>query len=429
MRNRRINAAAAVVGVMAVLAVCGAAYGAWKITGKAVNVLTTPTFSNRIEEEYQVPSHVNPGQKVDKIVNVKNDGTTDSYVRVMVTKAFGTRNENGEFVKEDGLDPELIQVEYSSSGWTLRDDGYWYYTDVLKAGETTGEPLLKGYQLSEKADNRYKNKEGEILVTMESIQAGEKAMENLWGVKEEELGITPYVSGQAESATQVVLEANHQLSVKADKTDLFVNFKNLLPGCSRTQTVQITNKDSKSAALFLRAEAADQEYTSAADLEKVQTLLQKYARIKVMQGEKLLYEGPADGNLTGKGLSMAKDISLGSFDAGKSEKLTVTLSVDPAMDNSYQSLIGKVNWIFTASGEDGSGQESGNGGSGGNGSESGSGSASGWGNSAGKVGPKTGDDTPIMPLIFLLGISVLAAATVLLGEISGRMESRGRRLR
>lgn len=37
------------------------------------------------------------------------------------------------------------------------------------------------YYLSEKADNRYKNKEARILINMESIQAEGGEMETIWG--------------------------------------------------------------------------------------------------------------------------------------------------------------------------------------------------------------------------------------------------------
>ena len=51
---------------------------------------------------------------------------------------------------------------------------------------------------------------------------------------------------------------------------------------------------------------------------------------------------------------MKNNISLGKIKAGNTKKLTVTLAVAPNMDNRYQKLTGKVKWVFTAVGEDGS---------------------------------------------------------------------------
>ena len=163
-------------GVM--LITCTAA-GAWKISGRSKNVLTTASFSNRIIEEYQIPDHVDPGQKVSKIVNVKNTGTRDSFIRLRITGLLGTRNSEDQLVVDPSLDPAMIQMEFNTEKWKYLEDGYWYYADILKPGETTKEPLLKSYQLRKEADNRYKGKDGEILVELESIQASSTALEDL----------------------------------------------------------------------------------------------------------------------------------------------------------------------------------------------------------------------------------------------------------
>ena len=44
--------------------------------------------------------------------------------------------------------------------------------------------------------------------------------------------------------------------------------------------------------------------------------------------------------------------SLGDFQSGTEKNMTVKLSVSPEMDNQYLDLLGKVRWVFTASGED-----------------------------------------------------------------------------
>ena len=64
---------------------------------------------------------------------------------------------------------------------------------------------------------------------------------------------------------------------------------------------------------------------------------------------KVLYHGTVDGNLTKKGWSMKKDISLGEFKPGAGKNLIVKLSLSEEMDNEYQELLGKVKWVFSAS--------------------------------------------------------------------------------
>ena len=57
-----------------------------------------------------------------------------------------------------------------------------------------------------------------------------------------------------------------------------------------------------------------------------------------------------DGNVTGAGWSMKENISLGDFAAGEGKSLVVKLSLSEEMDNQYQSLLGRVNWVFSAQG-------------------------------------------------------------------------------
>ena len=103
--------------------VCAGVLGYWKITGSTGNILTMSSFKNQIEEEYHAPAHVDPGQTVDKVVNVKNTGTADSMVRVRIKKMFGETREDGTFVPDDSLDPDMIQIRCNTGhhayGWQV----------------------------------------------------------------------------------------------------------------------------------------------------------------------------------------------------------------------------------------------------------------------------------------------------------------------
>lgn len=114
------------------------------------------------------------------------------------------------------------------------------------------------YYLSEKADNRYKNKEARILINMESIQAEGGEMETIWGKKERDLGIF-YQPCTCETVTSVIFGENQKLKIGGETTDLFANFKNLTPGCTRSQTIRITNSSQIPVQMYLRAELAEQE--------------------------------------------------------------------------------------------------------------------------------------------------------------------------
>ena len=83
--------------------------------------------------------------------------------------------------------------------------------------------------------------------------------------------------------------------------------------------------------MSLRAETAKQTKYSKKNLELIQKLLTNYAKIEILENNKVLYHGTVDGNLTKKGWSMKKDISLGEFKPGAGKNLIVKLSLSEEM--------------------------------------------------------------------------------------------------
>lgn len=354
----------------------------WTVTGTSINILTSAAYRADIEEEYEIPPHVSPGTAIDKTVNIVNSGNVDMLVRVKVEKKFGTRQTDGNLQEEPELNPELIEIAYNQNYWKYKD-GYWYYTEILKAGKRTREPLFEKYQVSALADDPYKGKDAEIIVIMESVQAEGDGV-SLWGIKKEDLGIS-YRSEMSDTVTGVVYAGEEKgfLFSNSD-TDLFSNFKNLLPGCARTQKIRLENTSSEKAELFLQAEAADQGEMSEAEKELVMKLLSEYVEITVEQKGNLLYQGAVGGKM---------DVTLGTLEAGEKQDLIVKLTVDPKMEHEMQLLCGKVQWNFLAKGDDAP-------------------------IVSGTV-PKTADQTPVKALLVLLTIS--AAWMILLWYQKGML--------
>lgn len=400
--------------IAGLLLAAGSALAAWNVSEYAINLLSMNSYKNAIEENYDQPDHVDPGQKVVKEVYIKNEGNVDSFVRVKIRRAFGVKNETGDFTEDPQLDPGMIEIHYNTDFWKLEEDGYWYYKDVLRAGKSTQKPLMDSYYLSEKADNRYKNKEARIIVNLESIQAETGEMETVWGKKEKDLGIT-YQPCTCETVTSVVFDQEHRLLIGGESTDLFANFKNLQPGCSRSQTIRLSNTSDGRIQMYLHAETAEQE---GENLELIQKLLTRYAVIEVRENDNVIYQGTVDGNLTGNGWTMKKDIDLGSFLPGQGRNLVVKLSLDENMDNEYEELLGKVKWVFSARGKEDASNENGGGAddrnSSGNRRE-----YDNWGNgtaaekgeiyASAAASPKTGDETKI----FAKWVVLFAALTVM----------------
>lgn len=334
-----------------VLSLTAAVFGSWSVPGNTINYLTMSSYQTRIVEKYQVPEYVNPSDEIVKVVYIENTGTVDTLVRVSVEKVFGTTQADGTFLRDETLDPDMIEIRYHDDWWEKKEDGYFYYKEILKAGTRTKEPLLESYRLSEKADNRYRKKDARIIISMESVQAEGDGI-SLWDMTWEELGIARPSQGENRETAVHYLGKETGFDITRTQTDLFASFKNLLPGCARTQKVTIANDSGMQTELFLRAEATDQKTGNLQQAAMVQKLLNQYGKIRITGEQGVLYEGPVSGNLSGTGGSMRYNISLGQFASGEKKELRITLSLDPAMDNHYQDLTGRVRWVFTAVGED-----------------------------------------------------------------------------
>ena len=81
-----------------------------------------------------------PGKKYNEAISVKNSGTIDTFVRVIITKSW--QNEEGE--KNTELSPDLIELNFlTDNGWQVAKDQsttertVLYYTKAVTAGDTT----------------------------------------------------------------------------------------------------------------------------------------------------------------------------------------------------------------------------------------------------------------------------------------------------
>ena len=81
-----------------------------------------------------------PGKKYNEAISVKNSGTIDTFVRVIITKSW--QDEEGK--KNTELSPELIELNFlTDNGWLVADAQstkertVLYYTKAVAAGDTT----------------------------------------------------------------------------------------------------------------------------------------------------------------------------------------------------------------------------------------------------------------------------------------------------
>ena len=134
-------------------------------------------------------------------------------------------------------------------------------------------------------------------------------------------------------------------------SDLFDNFKGVMPGDVLEQKIIVTNKtdDCDYVKIYMRAVAHDEvknplseTVADATDIVSMQDFLSQLS-MKIWNGSELIYEATPD-ELDG----LAENVLLGSFELGESTELTVELTVPIELGNEYANRVGEVDWVFVA---------------------------------------------------------------------------------
>ena len=347
----------AVVVVLA-LTFCSSTVGAiasFSAKSSTINGLSIASVRGEIDEQYEQGQTVFPGATVSKVVNVKNTGTVDCIVRVRIDKSWGENDPGGIFTVDPSLPTDNIHLNVDTYLWQYDNtDGYYYYLGVLAPGETTAEPLLRSFGLDAVSDNEYQSRQAHIDVHMECVQA-DGGGASAWGKTMTQLGISYTPAAESEGTSLVRYKGSKSgFSFTPSSGDLFVNFKNLVPGESRSQSITVQNESGSATELFFWAETTTQTTASSETSELIDQMLKQYADITITTDSgKLIYSGPVWGGIDKESNgndSMKYAISLGTLSTGSAEHLKVNLSLSPDMDNQYQSLLGLVKWVFAASG-------------------------------------------------------------------------------
>lgn len=133
------------------------------------------------------------------------------------------------------------------------------------------------------------------------------------------------------------------------ETDLFDNFKGVMPGDTLTETVTFTNSatDCDFVTLYMRAEAHDESANplsdKVAEKETAAAMTDFLSRLsmKVWNGTALIYEASPDET---DGLTSNK--LLGIFRTGETATLKVELSVPLTLGSEFANRVGEVDWVF-----------------------------------------------------------------------------------
>lgn len=115
-------------------------------------------------------------------------------------------------------------------------------------------------------------------------------------------------------------------------TDLFPEFKDVMPGDTLTQRIVVKNNAKKSVKISMRALGAHED--SKDFLSKLNLYVEKVT-------DTPLFEAPAD-----QTAQLTEWRQIGVLDAGGEAELMVGLQVPTSLDNNYKKLVGYLDWEF-----------------------------------------------------------------------------------
>lgn len=170
--KKRIIAIALVVICLAILATGTLAY--FTDSEQVHNIITSGNIKIALdelfpgaepgeEENTYVLEGVMPGQTVTKEVRVENTGVGTAWIRARLEMVFAPADLPAEIDGKDVVGIALLP------GWTLAEDGWYYYVDPVAAGDYT-DYLFKEVTLAPEMGNEYQKCSISIIVNAQAVQ-------------------------------------------------------------------------------------------------------------------------------------------------------------------------------------------------------------------------------------------------------------------
>ncbi|MEO1772685.1 hypothetical protein [Candidatus Enterococcus ferrettii] len=170
--------------------ICGGllVYAAANINDEKENDFRIGNLETKVEEVFTKP--VTPlipknNTWVEKKVGVKNTGTMNQFVRVMVFPEIRVEEKENYVLLSSNIGHDVkvangSKVEQIPSTWRKGEDGYYYYLKALEPGTSTKDNLFEFVRLESGQDSRFNNAKFIITIKVEAINCVAEAYRQAW---------------------------------------------------------------------------------------------------------------------------------------------------------------------------------------------------------------------------------------------------------
>lgn len=157
----------------------------------ATNNFKVQDLTIKIEEpNWKEPDSWN-GEDITKDAHVTNTNTIPEFIRVAIEPRFA--DEDGNFYMGNVNDitftyDNLTEDSTESNKWINGNDGYFYYTSIVKEGESTTH-IIKSLKLniSEIDSDKYDGLTLNAVVRAEAVISNSSAFKTNWKIKNDKI--------------------------------------------------------------------------------------------------------------------------------------------------------------------------------------------------------------------------------------------------
>ncbi|MEO1769391.1 hypothetical protein [Candidatus Enterococcus ferrettii] len=181
--RRKLYVALALSGLLLLLGGSYLVYAAMTATDREENDFRVGQVETAIEEDFEIRTELPLDFLVKKEVLIKNTGTINQFVRVMVSpqvQAAITGDVQNKQVLPLKIGTDLILEEMTAADWLDGEDGYYYYIKEAVEPKKATSKLFKKVKLSDQLRDRYHDAELIITIKAETVNCTEFAYRDAW---------------------------------------------------------------------------------------------------------------------------------------------------------------------------------------------------------------------------------------------------------